>query len=60
VHLQYSWNFRIAPSFNFNLPQSMATIDAMKEFAAQNKAALWINHDMEQMARVPKAPQAVR
>lgn len=60
VHLQYSWNFRIAPSFNFNVQQSMATIDAMKEFAAQSKAQLWINHDMEQMAKIPKAPQSVQ
>jgi N-acyl homoserine lactone hydrolase len=60
VHLQYSWNYRIAPSFNFDVPRSMATIDAMKEFAAREKATLWINHDREQMAKIPKAPQSVQ
>ena len=25
VHLQYSWTYRVAPSFNFDVPQSMAT-----------------------------------
>jgi len=33
---------------------------AMKEFAAQNKAELWVNHDREQRAKIPKAPQSVQ
>jgi len=60
VHLQYSWNNRIAPSFNFNLPQSLATIDAMKAYAEQTRTQLWINHDLEQNAKIPKAPQFVQ
>ena len=30
VHLVYSWNNRVVPSFNFDVPQSERTIDAMK------------------------------
>jgi glyoxylase-like metal-dependent hydrolase (beta-lactamase superfamily II) len=60
VHLQYSWNFRIAPVFNFNVAQSMATIDQMKEYAQRTRTQLWINHDMEQSAKIPKAPQSVQ
>jgi N-acyl homoserine lactone hydrolase len=60
VHLQYSWTYRVAPSFNFDIPQSMATIDAMKAYAQQTGAQLWINHDMEQNAKVPKAPAFVQ
>ena len=60
VHLQYSWNNRIAPSFNFNLPQSLATIDAMKAYAEQTRTQLWIDHDLEQNAKIPKAPQFVQ
>jgi N-acyl homoserine lactone hydrolase len=60
VHLQYSWNFRIAPSFNFDVARSMATIDEMKAFAQSTKTQLWINHDMEQNAKVPKAPAFVQ
>ena len=33
VHLQYSWNYRVVPSFNFDVQQSMRTIDEMKAFA---------------------------
>jgi glyoxylase-like metal-dependent hydrolase (beta-lactamase superfamily II) len=60
VHLQYSWNNRVAPSFNFNVPQSLATIDAMKAYAQQTGAQLWVNHDLEQNARIPKAPAFVQ
>ena len=60
VHLLYSWNFRVAPSFNFDVPQSMATIDAMKAFAQRTGTQLWINHDMEQNAKIPKAPASVQ
>lgn len=60
VHLQYSWTYRVVPSFNFDVQQSMRTIDEMKAFAARTGAQLWVNHDMEQHARIPKAPQSVQ
>jgi glyoxylase-like metal-dependent hydrolase (beta-lactamase superfamily II) len=60
VHLQYSWNYRIAPSFNFDVARSMATIDEMKAFAQSTRTQLWINHDMEQNAKIPKAPAFVQ
>jgi glyoxylase-like metal-dependent hydrolase (beta-lactamase superfamily II) len=60
VHLQYSWANRVAPSFNFDQKQSVATIDAMKAYAQQTGTQLWINHDMEQNAKTPKAPAFVQ
>jgi N-acyl homoserine lactone hydrolase len=60
VHLQYSWTYRVAPSFNFNVPQSMATIDALKAYAEQTRTQLWVNHDLEQNAKIPKAPAFVQ
>jgi N-acyl homoserine lactone hydrolase len=60
VHLQYSWNYRVVPSFNFDIPRSMATIDAMKTYAQQSGAQLWVNHDREQNAKLPKAPAFVQ
>ena len=60
VHLQYSWTYRVVPSFNFDIPRSMATIDAMKAYAQKTNAQLWINHDMEQNAKIPKAPAFVQ
>ena len=60
VHLQYSWNYRIAPSFNFDVQQSMRTIDTMKDYAQKTNTQLWINHDLEQNAKIQKAPQWVQ
>jgi hypothetical protein len=60
VHLQYSWTYRVVPSFNFDVPRSMATIDAMKAYAQQTGAQLWINHDVEQNAKIAKAPAFVQ
>ena len=60
VHLVYSWENRVVPSFNFDVAQSGRTIDAMKEYTARTGAQLWINHDMEQHAKIPKAPAFVQ
>ena len=38
----------------------MATIDAMKDYARETGAQLWINHDLEQNAKIPKAPAFVQ
>ena len=51
---------RVVPTFNFDVQQSMRTIDEMKAFAAKSGAQLWINHDMEQHAKIPKAPASVQ
>jgi len=59
VHLVYSWNNRVVPSFNFDVAQSGRTIDAMKEYAAKTGAQLWITHDKEQHASIPKSPAYV-
>jgi N-acyl homoserine lactone hydrolase len=56
VHLLYSWNNRVVPSFNFDVAQSGRSIDAMKEYAARTGAQIWITHDKEQHAAIPKAP----
>jgi len=60
VHLMHSWNFRVAPSFNFDVARSMATIDAIKAYAERTNTQLWINHDREQGAKIPKAPAYVQ
>jgi N-acyl homoserine lactone hydrolase len=59
VHLLYSWNNRVVPSFNFNVEQSGRTIDAMKEYASKAGAQVWITHDKEQHASIPKSPNFV-
>ncbi len=60
VHLQYSWNNRVVPPFNFDVAQTGRSIDAMKEYTARTGTQLWINHDMQQHAAIPKSPQFVQ
>ena len=56
VHLMYSWNNRVVPSFNFDVAQSGRSIDEMKAYVEKTGAKLWVNHDREQSASIPKAP----
>ena len=59
VHLTYSWEYGVVPSFNFDVPASMASIAAMKDYAAKTGTKVWVNHDKEQHAAIPKAPKFV-
>lgn len=60
VHLTYSWQNRVVPGFNFDIAMSGHTIDRMQAWARENNAQVWVNHDMEQHAKIPKAPDYVR
>ena len=59
AHLVYSWENRVVPGFNFDVAQSGRSIDAMKAFAKETGAQVWVNHDKEQHASIPKAPASV-
>jgi glyoxylase-like metal-dependent hydrolase (beta-lactamase superfamily II) len=59
VHLLQSWEKRLASSLDFDPRQSLRTIDAMKAYARETGAKLWVNHDREQQASIPKAPAFV-
>jgi N-acyl homoserine lactone hydrolase len=59
VHLTYSWENRVVPPFNFDVAQSGRTIDELKAYTARTGTQLWVNHDMEQSARIPKSPAFV-
>jgi N-acyl homoserine lactone hydrolase len=56
VHLVYSWENRVVPGFNYDVPASGRSIDAMKAFVKQTGAQVWVNHDKEQHLLIPKAP----
>ena len=56
VHLMENWQAMRAPSFNFNVEQSVRSMREIEAFMAKTGAKLWINHDCEQNASIPKAP----
>jgi glyoxylase-like metal-dependent hydrolase (beta-lactamase superfamily II) len=59
VHLMYSWQNNIVPGFNFDVAASRRSIAAMKDVVAATGAQIWVNHDKEQHASIPKAPAYV-
>jgi glyoxylase-like metal-dependent hydrolase (beta-lactamase superfamily II) len=59
VHIQSNWDAKRAPSFNFNGPQSVQSMNEMDAFMKSTGARLWINHDMAQSQGIPKAPAFV-
>jgi N-acyl homoserine lactone hydrolase len=59
VHLVYSWEKSIVPGFNFDVEQSRRTIAQMKDYVAKTGTQVWVNHDKEQHASLPKSPAYV-
>jgi glyoxylase-like metal-dependent hydrolase (beta-lactamase superfamily II) len=47
------------PTFEFNADQSRASRQKVETFLKQNKAELWIEHDIATHATLPRAPQFV-
>ena len=47
------------PTFEFNAEQSAASRKKIETFIKQNKAELWIEHDIATHAKLPKAPAFV-
>lgn len=59
VHFEDNWNNKRVPARNFDRAQSVASMERVAALLAAEHAELWINHDKEQSARIPKAPAYV-
>ena len=59
VHLVYSWENNVVPAFNYDQAASRRSIEAMKAFAKQVGAQVWVGHDKAQHVLIPKAPNFV-
>jgi N-acyl homoserine lactone hydrolase len=59
VHLMGNWQAKRSPSINFDKEQTLRSMDQMDAFIKSTGARLWINHDREQSATIPKAPAFV-
>jgi glyoxylase-like metal-dependent hydrolase (beta-lactamase superfamily II) len=56
VHLKSNWDAKRVPSINYNAEQSMRSMSEMESLIKSTGAKLWINHDPEQSATIPKSP----
>ena len=59
VHLQDNWTHRRVPSFNFDVAQSLKSMEKVAALMQKTGAKLWINHDKAQSDAMPKAPQFI-
>jgi glyoxylase-like metal-dependent hydrolase (beta-lactamase superfamily II) len=56
VHTISNWNAKRVPKLNFNVERSLQSMQMVEQLMVQTDARLWINHDPEQGASIPKAP----
>jgi glyoxylase-like metal-dependent hydrolase (beta-lactamase superfamily II) len=59
AHIQSNWDAKRAPPFNYDVAQSVRSMNEMDAFMKRTGARLWINHDMAQSSTIPKAPAYV-
>ena len=59
VHFKDNWVDRRVPARNFDKEQSLQSMERIATILAAEPAELWINHDKDQSARLPKAPDYV-
>ena len=59
VHFEDNWIHRRVPARNFDQEQSARSMERVAALLSREKAELWINHDVDQNARIPKAPKYV-
>jgi N-acyl homoserine lactone hydrolase len=59
VHFESNFVHRRVPVFNFDGEQTIASMDKVDGIIRTENARLWINHDTQQCATIPHAPQWV-
>lgn len=59
VHMMGNWQAMRAPAISFNSEQVVRSMLQMDGFMKATGARLWINHDREQSAAIPKSPAFV-
>ncbi|HEU5295521.1 MAG TPA: N-acyl homoserine lactonase family protein [Burkholderiaceae bacterium] len=59
AHFKENFDQRRVPGFNFNKEQSIASMDRIGKLLLSERSLLWINHDSEQNATIPHAPQYI-
>jgi N-acyl homoserine lactone hydrolase len=55
-YLMTNWDAKRVPLINYNAEQSMRSMSQMESFIKAIGAKLWINHDPDQSATIPKSP----
>ena len=56
VHLKSNWEAKRVPMINYNAGQSTRSMQEMDAFMKTTGAQLWINHDPDESAKIPRSP----
>ena len=59
-HFAKNRQLRRMPQFNFDREMTLRSMDRIEAFLARTGATLWIQHDPEQGATLPRAPASIR
>ncbi|WP_299884072.1 N-acyl homoserine lactonase family protein [uncultured Lacinutrix sp.] len=59
-HLQENRDNRGVPSFNFNVDQTLKSMDAFEAFAKETNAKVYIQHSVEDFNKLPKYPKFLK
>jgi glyoxylase-like metal-dependent hydrolase (beta-lactamase superfamily II) len=57
VHTRANWDSHRVPERNFNIPQSLASLDRMAAVLKENNAQLWIGHETSEVPLRKYAPE---
>jgi N-acyl homoserine lactone hydrolase len=57
AHFTKNWEHKRVPSFNFDKEMSVKAMEEAEAFIKANKAKFWIQHDLEQNAKLKHAPK---
>ena len=60
VHFRENYESGGVPSFNFDRAATVASIERMKQIAANLKATVVIQHDMRDIGKLPPFPAAAK
>lgn len=59
-HLQENRNHRGVPSFNFNVEQTLKSMDTFEAFAKETNAKVFIQHSVTDFNKLPKYPKFLK
>jgi len=57
AHFTKNWENKRVPSFNFDKDMTLKSMEEIAAFVKANKAQFWIQHDLEQNAKLKHAPK---
>jgi N-acyl homoserine lactone hydrolase len=60
VHFRENYESGGVPTFNFDRAATVASIERMKQMAANLKATVVIQHDMRDISKLPAFPAAAK